>query len=203
MKYQLYLSSSSQSRQMLLNQAKIPFVCIGQSADESKCDWNLSLPEVVSNIAQYKMAHALMPVGIEGEICFVLTADTLTMDIHGKIHGKPKNKEDAFNKLRSIRDGRVITGTAFCLEQRQYVQGEWVTRERIVQYVQSEYVFIVPDSCLDSYIENAIAGSGAIGIEEYGSQFVKEINGSYTAIIGMPLFELREALVKLGFCSTG
>ena len=38
-----------------------------------------------------------------------------------------------------------------------------------------------------------------MAIEGVGSQFVKSIDGSYTAIVGLPLFELRTALLELGF----
>ena len=203
MKYPLYLSSSSQSRQMLLNQAQIPFTLIKQSADESKCDWHLSLPEVVKNIAQYKMAHSIMPDGKEGDVCFVLTADTLTLDAHDTIQGKPTDRQDAIKKLRAIRDGFVTAGTAFCLERKKYSDGRWHTQERIVEYVKAEYLFQVPDECIDAYLDQSVglAASGAIGIETYGGQFLKEIRGSYTAVVGMPLFELRLSLEKLGFYS--
>ncbi len=41
--------------------------------------------------------------------------------------------------------------------------------------------------------------SGAVAIEDYGAQFLKTVDGSHSAIIGLPLFELREALDELGF----
>lgn len=41
--------------------------------------------------------------------------------------------------------------------------------------------------------------AGAVTIEEFGMQFVKEIHGSYSNIIGLPLFEVRHALKTLGF----
>lgn len=81
MAHTLLLASSSSSRKKLLDQSLIPFTVISQSADESQCDWMLSLPELVQTIAAYKMEHAILPVGaVEGEYCFVLTADTLSQD---------------------------------------------------------------------------------------------------------------------------
>jgi len=49
--FTIYFGSSSQSRQKLLRHARIPFTLVKQSADESKCDWNLPLSDVVKNIA--------------------------------------------------------------------------------------------------------------------------------------------------------
>jgi len=199
----LYLGSSSASRRTLLEQAKIPFTVIEQSADETKCDWNLSLPEVVKNIAQYKMAHSIVPAGKEGDICFVLTGDTLTVDAQGAIQGKPTGREDAIKKIKDVRNGWVTTGTAFCLERREYKDGSWHTQDQIVTYVKAEYRFEVPDAWIDTYLDNSVGlkGTAGIGIEAYGGQFLKDIRGSYTAVVGMPLFELRQALEKLGFYS--
>lgn len=41
--------------------------------------------------------------------------------------------------------------------------------------------------------------AGALFVEGFGAQFVKEVNGSYSAIIGLPMFEVREALEQIGF----
>lgn len=199
----LYLGSSSQSRQMLLKQARIPFTLVTQSADEAQCDWKQGLKDVVTSIALHKMAHCQLPAGKEGDTCFVLTADTLTQDSHGVIQGKPADATDAIAKLKAVRDGVVTTGTAFCLEKKLFKGGSWVMQEQIIGYAQAEYLFQVPDAWLDAYLADSLglSGSGAIGIEEYGNLFLKALNGSYSAVIGLPLFELRQALEKLGFFS--
>ena len=197
----LYLGSSSESRQMLLNEAKIPYELVAQSADESKCDWGLSLQQVVEQIALYKMDHVLLPKGIEGDICFALTADTLTENNTGQLEGKPVDRADAIQKLKSCRHG-VRTGTAFCLDRRVYKDGQWQLDVRIREYVVARYMFNVPDDWIDFYLDNApIIGSGAIAIEGFGGQFLQMVDGSYTAVVGLPMYEVREALEKLGFFS--
>jgi len=197
----LYFGSSSQSRYKLLHHARIPFTLVDQSADESKCDWNLPLSDVVKNIAAYKMQNVLLPMGTEGEVCFVLTADTLTTDQHGAIHGKPTSEQDVIDKLKEVYKGPVITGTAFCLERRKYSDGAWHTQERTIEYAEAQYVFQVSDAWFQEYLKHSVGkvAAGAIGIEEYGDQFLKSLNGSRSAVIGLPLFELREALQKMGF----
>ena len=197
----LYLGSSSQSRQMLLKQARIPFSLIKQSADETLCDWNLPLPEVVKHIALYKMAHCLLPKAQEGDICFVLTADTLSRDPRGTIQGKTASKADAIAILRSIRKGLVTTGTAFCLERKRYSNGLWITEEQILEYVQAQYIFDVPDAWIEIYMQSfdGQLGTASINIEEFGNLFLKELRGSYATVVGLPLYELRQALEKIGF----
>src|SRR6266702_4570522 len=95
----LHFGSKSQSRRMLLEESQIPFVTINQDADESQCDWGLPLPQLVLSIALYKMQHVILADGMhEGEVCFVLTADTMSHDNMGVIHGKPVDRADAIAK---------------------------------------------------------------------------------------------------------
>lgn len=203
MKHTLLLASSSVSRQQLLRESRIPFQTIGQSADESRCDWNQPLSDVVSSIARYKMEHATLPEGKEDQIMFVLTADTLSQDMDGKIQGKPQDREDAIKKIKSARNGSRLC-TAFCLDKKIFKDGKWVTTDRIEHVVFASYIFDVPDAWIDRYLENSLgfSSSNAIAIELYGAQFLKEVRGSYTTIVGLPLFEVRQALEALGFFSS-
>ncbi len=200
MKNILLLGSKSYSRKLLLDYARIPYQVIEQEADESQCDWGLPMPQVVANIALYKMNHVIMPGGKEGDVAYVLTADTLSQERDGTIGGKPENLQDAIEKIRRARGG-MRTGTAFCVDKREWRGGEWQVTQRIQQYVEAAYIFDIPEAWIDRYIANTIAlsASQAIAIEEYGAQFLREVQGSYTAIVGLPLFEVREALEELGF----
>lgn len=200
MKRYLLLGSQSQSRQMLLRESHIPFKLIAQSADESQCDWGLPLEQVVKGIALYKMEHALIPDDINDKTCFVLTADTLSQDKQGRISGKPTSKEQAIEMVRRARSG-MRTATAFCVERKVKKGDTWQTDKQIIECVWSKYVFDIPDDWMETYFNssNAFIASGAIAIENFGGQFLKTIDGSYSTIIGLPLFEVRQALTQLGF----
>lgn len=196
----LLLGSKSASRQRLLQEAKIPYKVIDQDADESKCDWALPLPQVVETIARYKMEHAIVPPGTEGEVCFVLTADTLSQDMHGEINGKPVDRADAIAKIKKARGGSQLC-TAFCLDRRVFKNGAWQVTHRIERCVGAEHFFIIPDDWIEIYLDNSpgLSASNGIAVEGYGAQFLKATHGSYSAIVGLPMFELREALEELGF----
>lgn len=201
MQKKLLLASTSQSRRMLLDQANIPFTLVAQHADEYACDWGLPLQQLVESIATHKMAQVDVPSGNhEGEYCFVLTADTLSEDAHGAISGKPVDKADAIEKIKIAREG-MRTGTAFCLDRRVWRDGAWQLEQRIVRYVQATYTFSIPDEWIEIYFEKTYGQlcSGAIAIEGFGGLFLKEIHGSYTTIVGLPLYELREALTEIYF----
>ena len=197
----LYLGSKSPSRRMLLSEAKIPYVIVEQDADKSVCDWDQSLQKVVESIAAYKMEHLILPAGSKnGQICFVLTADTLSEDFNGMISGKPVDYDDAIKKLKAARNG-MRTGTAFCLDRKVWQQGKWLTEKRIAHFADAQYEFNVPDDWIERYIENSdsLQVTQAIAIEGYGAQFVRMVHGSYTSIVGLPMYEVRIALEKLGF----
>ena len=197
----LYLGSTSASRQRLLHSIKIPFTVALQDADESKCDWSLSLQEVVSTIARYKMEHVQLPRGAQEQIAYVLTADTLGHDPQGVAQGKPVSRDDAIAKLKAVRGYRCTTGTAFCLDKRLLHGDTWVVQQRVVRYVSSQHIFTVPDAWIDRYLtySSGMQASGAIAIGGYGAQFLELIEGSYSGIEGLPLMELRQELEKLGF----
>ncbi len=199
--YTLYFGSKSEPRKMLLEEAQIPFTIVSQNADESQCDWGLPLPQLVLSIALYKMQHVVLPNGKhEGDICFVLTADTMSHDKTGKIHGKPVDSADAIAKIKATREGSFLC-TAFCLDRKIWRNGAWQIEERVADIVSAEFSFIIPDEWIDVYLEKVpfLDVSGGIAVERYGNQFLKVVHGSYSTIIGLPLFEVRQALEKLGF----
>jgi septum formation protein len=199
-KHKLYLASQSPIRSHLLEKAHIPFAVIQQAADERSISWNQPPKDVVRFIAALKMEHAALPGGKEREQCFVLTADTICTDTTGTIHGKPRDYADAKSMIILWRSGCSIT-TGFCLEKKIYVNGQWATEKRTEQQITSSLIFSIPDQWIDSYLRETkpLEIAGAVAIEGYGFQFVKSINGSYTGILGLPMYELIEALIALGF----
>jgi septum formation protein len=200
MKNKLYLGSKSQTRQRILNEANIDFILVDQDADEAKCDWGLPLKQLVESIAVYKMQHVCLPEGKENEVCFVLTADTLAQDLDETIQGKPINRDDAIKKIISARSGSRLA-TAFCLEKRIFISGQWETQDRTIECVETRYIFDIPDQFIDEYLKQTIAlkVAGGMYIEEYGCQFLKLVDGSYSTILGLPMYELRIVLQKLGY----
>ncbi len=197
----LYLGSKSASRQMLLQESRIPFTIVGQDADETVCDWALPLPQLVLSIALHKMQHAVLPPGtMDGDICFVLTADTMSHDKSGNINGKPVDRADAVAKIKSARDGSFLC-TGFCLDKKIWRQGKWEIVERITDVVSADFLYYISDEWIDYYLDNTpfLDVSGAMAVEHFGNQFLKKVNGSYSTIIGLPLFEVRTGLEKLEF----
>jgi septum formation protein len=198
--YTLYLASQSLARAQLLAQAQIPFTVVQHAAHEKLPDGSLSLDQVVVALAEEKMNTVLLPHTSEGQVAYVLTADTLAQDYTGKIFRKPLDEKRAILDIKRLRGGSIIS-TGFCLSRTRYINGSWLAQERVSQAVQASCIFNVPDHWLSAYLEqtNALQVTGGITIEGFGGQFLESVQGSYSTILGLPLFEVRIALEKLGF----
>jgi septum formation protein len=199
----LFLASASISRRSLLTEAGIPFTVIEQRSLEQLPTPIISLDCAVAAIAVDKMEHAQLPVGEENQIIFVLTADTLVQDSQGVIHGKPRDYQEALLKIKALQ-GNLYTTTGFCLERKRYNRGTWHTDRRITQAVGSLCQFTVPDGWIESYLSkikhyNVLSLAGGLYIEHFGMQFLKSVQGSYSTILGLPMFEVRQSLETLGF----
>ncbi len=217
MSHMVYLASQSPSRKRLLKEAAIPFQVLAQSADEKACDWTLPLEQLVESIAIHKMDS--LPINPEfenliqawGETCqmpiervptrWVLTTDTLGQDSQRRIYAKPLDHQDARAQIKAQRDQWVRVATAFCLDRKVFTNGSWQTEERFSQTVISEILFSIQDHEIDEYIVtvDALSCAGSISIDGFGGQYLKALNGSYSCVIGLPLFELRQALKKAKF----
>ncbi len=196
----LRLASKSPSRRLLLETAKIPHILIEQDADEKNCDWSKPIEEVVLSIAKHKMNHVVLENGLfENELLFVLTADTLCLDPTGAILGKPIDRDDAIRMIKQSR-GKNIVSSAFCLSKKRWNGKFWETIIQKEQVVSTELFFDVPDAYIAWYLDNTIAEqcAGAMQVEN-AQAFLQKVHGSYSCIVGLPLFEVRCALQELGF----
>ena len=204
LKYTLYLASGSATRKNLLADAQIPFTLINQTADESLVSLDKPLPEVVENIAILKMKHVQMPDGkYEGQIVFVVTADTLTLTGDAEtfeIFGKPKDRAHAKYMINAGRYGS-LTGTAFCIQKLIWRDFAWHALEQDTGYAEGWNLIDIPEERQDFYLDHIdyMNLSGAIKIRGLAEQFTKEIRGSYSAIMGLPMYELRQTLERMDF----
>lgn len=192
----LYLASSSSSRWRLLSESKIKSILIGHSSSEQLEQGNLSRTEYVLAIAQDKMNKVLFSANMPSTF-LVLTADSLVYGVDSKkFFGKPKDLADARTMLRAVRNEVVEIITACCLvkfkEGVEEKRREWVTTSKVQ--------FSVSESDLETYLSecpDALMSAGGGILEGFGAQFLKSIEGSYSGALGLPLFELRQALLEL------
>ena len=121
----------------------------------------------------------------------VLTADT-TVALAGEILGKPADKEDA-RRILGLLSGtqhRVLTAVALAFEERC----EMAVSESLVTF------YPVPADRIAAYVETGepFDKAGAYAIQGRAGAFIERIEGSYSGIMGLPLFETVQLLAKFG-----
>ncbi len=198
----LYLASTSAGRKQLLDEAKIEYQLLKLNPHEETCEPKNSFEETVMGIAQEKMKFIILPpVEKEGTKIAVLTADTLvrTQKSH-TILGKPGDRQTLAKYLQLLRDedGQVVTGC--CLRLYESQKGDWSVTKQSDWYSSTTFGYKVAENMIASYFENvpfALNVASGATIEGFGAQFVSYINGSYTNVIGLPIYELKLELGKI------
>lgn len=186
----LYLASASPRRRELLTQIGVPLSVLATAIDESPLP-NEAPAAYVERLARGKAAAGLAMLEGRGEDGCVLGADTSVV-IDGRILGKPVDQADGLAMLAALsgREHQVLTAVALAaaggVEARVVecrVRFRQVAPEEALRYGQSGE----PADKAGGY---AIQGLGAI--------FVSRIEGSYSAVVGLPLCETAELLREFG-----
>ena len=120
----------------------------------------------------------------------LLAADT-TVAVGGRILGKPSDEEDARRilKLLSGRSHRVLSSVVVVSPRGKVRQRTQVSRVRFRR---------LTDEDITAYIASGepFGKAGAYGIQGLAARFVKKIEGSYSSIMGLPLYETAALLKK-------
>ena len=121
----------------------------------------------------------------------VLAADT-AIDLDGHILGKPCDRAEAAKMLRALSDRSHRVLSAIAVSQGGVQYSELVVTE--VSFGP------LSDSDINDYLASGEADdkAGSYAIQGRAAQFVRRINGSYSGVVGLPLYETRTALRKVG-----
>lgn len=185
----LILASSSPRRKELLENLQLLFEVSSSDVDES-FDPKTAPKDVVMELS-FRKAKA---VSERYPDSFIIGSDTVVVS-GGKILGKPRDEDDAFKMLKSLsgKTHSVYTGVSILAPEKE-----------IKFYTKTDVVFWeLSDDEIHSYISTGepFDKAGAYGIQGYGSVLVKEINGDYFSVVGLPVSrtvrELREAGFRL------
>jgi septum formation protein len=183
----LILASKSPRRRELLRKAGLTFIVVPSSFDESSAP--VSSPEkYVKFLAESKASD----VSEKYPEQWVIGADTI-VKAGDNILGKPESGRDAFRMLTQLsgRLHHVITGYSICCKKNGYSFTDSVTTEVVFKNLTKTET--------DWYIktEEPFGKAGAYAIQGLASRFVKLIKGSYTNVVGLPVYEVIEALNRV------
>jgi septum formation protein len=194
----VYLASRSPRRRELLSQIGVRFHLLlfrarpGEPAevDENPLDgeapdaYVVRLARAKAEAGWRRMLQRNLPPGP------VLAADT-TVAADGRIYGKPVNRDDAAAMLRALagRSHEVLTAVAVkhddwieSVLSRTEVRFKPLSEGEIAAYVES-------GECDDK--------AGAYAIQGRAARFVAELRGSYSGVVGLPLYETGQLLDRL------
>ena len=186
----LYLASRSPRRRELLAQIGVQFDTIifrGHPREDKELDETPIAGEnataYVERVARAKAEHSWNIVGWRKQIAQpVLAADT-ALEFDGAIIGKPQNSDDAQAILRRLsgKTHRVLTAVAVAFEGR--IESSLSTSE--VRFGE------ISDSEIRRYVASGepMDKAGAYGIQGHAGLFVEQLVGSYTGVMGLPLYE--------------
>ncbi len=183
------LASASPARRRLLQMAGIePVVCTSHFDESLVQDPDPGV--LVETLARCKAETVAseFPQGL------VLGCDSV-LALHGEIHGKPANPEEAIARWRQMRGqvGELYTGHAL-LDRTRHRQ---VVRHRVTRV----HFASVSDSEIEAYVATGepLMCAGCFALEGQGSLFVEKLDGCHTNVIGLSMPLLRQMLTELGY----
>lgn len=173
---------------MLLAQGGYSFEVISGDVDES-LPAGLSPEEAAVEVARRKA----LAVAAQAAGAVVLAADTIVVTSEGEVLGKPDTPDDARRMLASLSGTmhRVITGV-FILDT---AVGRSLGRAVSTTIVFGE----MSSGQIEDYVATgeAMGKAGAYAIQETGDRFVREVRGSFSNVVGLPMEAVGEMLGDL------
>lgn len=182
----MILASASPRRSELLRQIGLDFVVITASVNEV-APAHLS-PQETAQINAYRKARAVAKKHPDE---LVIGADTIVC-LGTRIFGKPKDHADAEAMLLALQDQSHEVVTGVCLVG-------WRARRERLFAVSTTVAFQPLDrAAVRRYLAkiNPLDKAGAYAIQEHGDLIVREISGSFSNVVGLPVERLREELAR-------
>ena len=182
----IILASRSPRRRYLLEKAGIEFSVIPSEVDERSV--SLSTPEsYVIRLAEAKAAD----ISYKYPDCWIIGADTIVFVDH-TILGKPASRDEARAMLKrlSAKTHQVHTGYCICRQASNHFYSQSVTTDVSFKNLSQAEI--------DWYIGSGepFDKAGAYAIQGIGTLWVSRLNGSYTNVVGLPVCEVLEYLIK-------
>lgn len=194
----VYLASQSPRRRQLLEQLGVPYELLLPDASEDAEALEAVLPSespraYVQRVTLLKLSAALSRLKRRGLApAPVLCSDT-TVALGRSILGKPHDSSDAHRMLRALsgQTHRVLTAVAVgSARKKQQVLS--VSNVRFAPMTQQQISHYVASG-------EPMGKAGAYAVQGTAAAFIEHISGSYSGIMGLPMFETAQVLRAFGF----
>ena len=186
----IYLASRSPRRVELLKQIGILCVTLPADIDETQ-NLNESPIDYVMRLARQKAEACVQALNSEQRLSQIIAADT-TVVLDGQVLGKPEDDNDARQILTRLsgRVHQVHTAVALAFNN----QIEVVLSTTVVEMMDLSVAQIEAYIASGDHRDKA----GSYGIQGAAGAWIKRIEGSYTGVMGLPLYETAALLRKCG-----
>lgn len=185
----LYLASASPRRRELLRQIGVRYRLLRLAVDETPLAEE-SPHAYVARLALLKARSGCARLGRRLPAP-VLGADTAVV-VEGAIFGKPRDRADGLAMLARLsgREHQVLSAVALATAERDAVR---------VQDSRVRFRALTPAECLAYWDSGEPQDkAGGYGIQGRAAAFIVELQGSYSGVMGLPLFETAELLREFG-----
>jgi septum formation protein len=207
----IYLASASPRRQALLQQIGVRFELLLASDDEDVEALEIMRKgerptAYVQRVTQTKLDAALARLKARGLApAPVLCADT-TVALGSKIYGKPLDAREATATLKELsgKTHRVLTAVALgnpatisTMKTSQTIEERSKNSLSILSTSRVSFAPLTPAQ-IEAYIATGepMGKAGAYAIQGAAASFISHLSGSYTGIMGLPLFETHQLLLR-------
>ncbi len=184
---QLILASASPRRKQLLAQLGVSFRIQQADIDET--------PKTAEPAQAYVERLALEKAqvvykALQPEKVAVLGSDTSVV-LDGQIFGKPENEHEAKTMLAQLagQTHEVMTSIALVHSEAKTVQTQ-ISRVRFAPLSEAEIAAYIAS-------KEPFGKAGAYAIQGYAGAFIAHLEGSYSGVMGLPLYETRQLLNTL------
>jgi len=194
----IYLASQSPRRRQLLEQLGVPYELLLPDANEDAEALEVVLHNeapagYVKRVTQLKLDAALSRLERRGlSMAPILCSDT-TVALGRTIYGKPTDAADAIRMLAALsgKTHRVLTGVAVGTSDYR-VQALCESRVTFAAMSQAQ---------IQSYVESdePMGKAGAYAVQGRAAAYISYMSGSYSGIMGLPMYETAALLRSFGF----
>ena len=190
---QLTLASTSPFRKKLLEEAGVSFEVTAAEGDE-KSIAGLPPSILAAKRAEFKAIDVARRVGKDG---LIIGADQV-LSLNGVSFDKAESSEEAFSRLKEFQGQTHYLHSAICLVEAHHSGSIETVFETVVDVTMT--MRPLTDHEIWSYVEtNEWQGCvGCYRIEGKGRDLFSSIGGDHSAIIGLPIKELKKALAEHG-----
>ncbi len=185
----LCLASASPRRRELLLQIGVPHIAVAADIDEATHEGE-SAEEYVLRMAREKASRLWSDVERRQRLP-VLAADTAVV-IDGRVLGKPVDAAEARAMLVALADRAHTVLSAIALQC-----GRGANLRLSISTVRLRSLSVAE---IDAYVASGEPNdkAGGYAIQGFGGAFVESITGSYSGVMGLPLFETAQLLTAAG-----